>query len=67
MHGFQLWANLPAAVKMSEPRYRGITRAEIPEVTDASGATIKIVAGDFADGVTRPRARRRRRSPSTST
>jgi redox-sensitive bicupin YhaK (pirin superfamily) len=26
MYGFQLWANLPAADKMSEPRYRSIAR-----------------------------------------
>ncbi|MGA3124808.1 MAG: pirin family protein, partial [Polyangiaceae bacterium] len=44
MYGFQLWANLPAANKMSEPRYRGIHSADIPDVTDASGATIRIVA-----------------------
>jgi len=53
MYGFQLWANLPAANKMSEPRYRGIHSADIPDVTDASGATIRIVAG-VANGVTGP-------------
>jgi quercetin 2,3-dioxygenase len=53
MHGFQLWANLPAASKMSEPRYRGIVSGEIPAVTDASGATIRIVAGS-AQGITGP-------------
>jgi redox-sensitive bicupin YhaK (pirin superfamily) len=45
MHGFQLWANLPARDKMMAPRYRGITAAEIPEVTDAGGARVKIIAG----------------------
>jgi redox-sensitive bicupin YhaK (pirin superfamily) len=53
MHGFQLWANLPAENKMSEPRYRGIVSAEIPEVTDPSGATIKVIAGT-ANGVSGP-------------
>jgi quercetin 2,3-dioxygenase len=53
MYGFQLWANLPTASKMMEPRYRGIASAEIPEVTVAEGATIKIVAGT-ANGVTGP-------------
>ena len=53
MYGFQLWANLPAASKMMEPRYRGIANAEIPEVIDPSGATIKIIAGT-ASGVTGP-------------
>ena len=50
MHGFQLWANLPAAHKMSEPRYRGIVSAEIPEVADPSGAVIRVIAGS-AHGV----------------
>jgi redox-sensitive bicupin YhaK (pirin superfamily) len=45
MYGFQLWANLPAASKMSEPRYRGIVSAQIPEVPDPSGARIKVIAG----------------------
>jgi len=45
MYGFQLWANLPAANKMMTPRYRGVTSAEIPSVTDPSGATIKVIAG----------------------
>lgn len=53
MYGFQLWANLPAANKMMAPRYRGIASAEIPEVTDAGGATIKIIAGSVG-GVTGP-------------
>jgi redox-sensitive bicupin YhaK (pirin superfamily) len=53
MHGFQLWANLPAADKMMEPRYRGVTSGAIPEVEDPSGARIKIIAGTVL-GVTGP-------------
>jgi hypothetical protein len=53
MHGFQLWANLPAANKMMEPRYRGVASGEIPEVTDSGGARIKIIAGS-AGGVSGP-------------
>src|SRR6266404_5249196 len=45
MHGFQLWANLPAANKMMEPRYRGVKSGEIVEVKDEGGATVKIIAG----------------------
>jgi redox-sensitive bicupin YhaK (pirin superfamily) len=45
MYGFQLWANLPAANKMSDPRYRGIAAAEIPRVTDAGGAIVRVIAG----------------------
>jgi redox-sensitive bicupin YhaK (pirin superfamily) len=50
MHGFQLWANLPRANKMMGPRYRGLTSAEIPEITQAGGTRIKLIAGK-ADGV----------------
>jgi redox-sensitive bicupin YhaK (pirin superfamily) len=53
MYGFQLWANLPAANKMMDPRYRGITRDEIPSVTDPGGATVKVIAG-ATNGVTGP-------------
>ncbi len=53
MHGFQLWANLPAANKMMKPRYRGVTSSEIPEVKESGGASIKIVAGT-AGGVIGP-------------
>ncbi|HQE73857.1 MAG TPA: pirin family protein [Myxococcota bacterium] len=46
MHGFQLWANLPAADKMMSPRYRDIKANEIPTVSLADGVTVKIIAGD---------------------
>jgi len=45
MHGFQLWANLPAAEKMMVPRYRGLTAAQIPETTLADGTRVKVIAG----------------------
>src|ERR1019366_4164826 len=32
MHGFQLWANLPAALKMTPPRYQEVKSPDIPEV-----------------------------------
>jgi quercetin 2,3-dioxygenase len=47
MHGFQLWANLPAAQKMTRPRYQDIAAAAIPEVTDDDGTRVRVVAGDF--------------------
>jgi redox-sensitive bicupin YhaK (pirin superfamily) len=53
VHGFQLWANLPRAQKMSAPRYRGITAAEIPSAVAPGGATVRVVAGT-AGGVTGP-------------
>ena len=51
--GFQLWANLPRSHKMMEPRYRGVTAGEIPEVALASGAKAKVVCGTVG-GVTGP-------------
>ncbi len=48
MWGFQLWANLPASHKMMEPRYRGITSHQVPEVKVAGGSVIKVVAGEVA-------------------
>jgi redox-sensitive bicupin YhaK (pirin superfamily) len=44
--GFQLWVNLPAAEKMSQPRYQEIKQAEIPIVIQA-GASVRVVAGSF--------------------
>jgi redox-sensitive bicupin YhaK (pirin superfamily) len=47
MHGFQLWANLPAALKMTAPRYQEVKAAEIPEITDDDGTTVRVVCGSF--------------------
>jgi redox-sensitive bicupin YhaK (pirin superfamily) len=47
MHGFQLWANLPATLKMTDPRYQDIPAREIPEVTDDDGTKVRVVCGDF--------------------
>jgi redox-sensitive bicupin YhaK (pirin superfamily) len=47
MHGFQLWANLPAALKMTAPRYQDIPAAEVPVITDDDGTVVRVVSGDF--------------------
>ena len=47
MHGFQLWANLPAALKMTDPRYQDIPSAAIPEVTEDDGTKARIICGEF--------------------
>jgi len=47
MHGFQLWANLPSALKMTKPRYQEVKSAEIPEITDDDGTQVRIVSGEF--------------------
>jgi len=43
--GFQLWVNLPAALKMSQPRYQEVSAATIPAV-GMDGATVRVVAGE---------------------
>lgn len=47
MHGFQLWANLPASQKMMHPRYRSIDSQQIPEVRTQDGTKVKVIAGKF--------------------
>lgn len=47
MHGFQLWANLPSALKMTSPRYQDVPSAEIPEITDDDGTHVRVVCGEF--------------------
>jgi len=53
MWGFQFWANLPASHKMMDPRYRGITAAEIPVATLKGGVQAKVICGEL-DGVRGP-------------
>lgn len=47
MHGFQLWGNLPSDQKMTPPRYQDVTAADIPQVTDDDGTSVKIITGTF--------------------
>jgi redox-sensitive bicupin YhaK (pirin superfamily) len=47
MHGFQLWANLPRALKMTAPRYQDVAARDIPEVTDDDGVTARVICGEF--------------------
>ncbi len=47
MHGFQLWANLPASLKMTSPRYQDVPGAEIPETVDDDGTRVRVVCGSF--------------------
>src|SRR5262245_46188428 len=47
MHGFQLWANLPAKLKMTAPRYQEVKAREIPVVADDSGQKVRGVCGTF--------------------
>jgi|SRR5438105_1998013 len=43
----QLWVNLPAAQKMSKPRYQGIVNAQIPRVELGNGAYARVIAGEL--------------------
>jgi redox-sensitive bicupin YhaK (pirin superfamily) len=47
MHGFQLWANLPAALKMTAPRYQEVASRDVTEVTDDDGTRVRVICGEF--------------------
>ncbi|TBR35905.1 MULTISPECIES: pirin family protein [Dyella] len=46
MWGFQLWVNLPAKDKMTEPRYQDIGPERIPTAQPTDGVSVKVIAGD---------------------
>jgi len=52
VYGFQLWVNLPARLKMSEPRYQEVNEGTIP-IVKREDARIRVVAGEL-DGVKGP-------------
>jgi redox-sensitive bicupin YhaK (pirin superfamily) len=47
MHGFQLWANLPAQKKMIPPRYQEFAASEIPLAHSPEGAEARIICGSL--------------------
>jgi hypothetical protein len=47
MHGFQLWANLPGSLKMTEPRYQDVASGEIPEILEDDGTRVRVIIGSF--------------------
>jgi redox-sensitive bicupin YhaK (pirin superfamily) len=47
MHGFQLWANLPKALKMTDPRYQDVKADDIPTITDDDGTHVRVICGSF--------------------
>ena len=49
MAGFQLWVNLPARLKMTQPRYQEILSAALPEVRRDDGAVVRVIAGSVGD------------------
>lgn len=48
----QLWVNLPARLKMTQPAYTGVQADQIPQVA-ANGVTVNVISGDY-QGVTGP-------------
>lgn len=46
MLGFQLWLNLPAAQKMTEPSYLSITKDMIPLITSEEGE-VRVISGNY--------------------
>ena len=48
-HGFQLWVNLPAAMKMTPPRYQDIRAGQVALLSSPDGGTlVRVIAGDVA-------------------
>ena len=52
--GFQLWVNLPAKDKMSEPAYQEFIAGEIAVETLPDGSVIKVIAGTTDTGTSGP-------------
>jgi quercetin 2,3-dioxygenase len=48
-HGFQLWVNLPRALKFAPPRYQDIRSGNVALLSSADGgALIRVIAGEVA-------------------
>ncbi len=45
MEGFQLWLNLPAKSKMTDPWYQDFDSSEIPEYITPQNVTVRVIAG----------------------
>lgn len=47
IHGFQIWVNLPARLKLTRPRYQEVPAAGIPEAVTGDGrARVRVIAGE---------------------
>ncbi|KAA0681761.1 pirin family protein [Roseomonas genomospecies 6] len=54
MKGFQLWINLPARLKMTEPAYQEFSADRIPVERREGGATVTVIAGTTGNGTAGP-------------
>ena len=48
--GLQLWLNLPARDKMSQPKYRDLVSARLAAAEMGEGARVRVIAGDADSG-----------------
>src|ERR1700749_4105096 len=49
-HGFQLWVNLPARLKMTPPRYQDIRAGQVALLSSADGgALLRVITGSFGE------------------
>jgi hypothetical protein len=48
MQGFQLWINLPASAKMTEPKYQEHSPTAFP-VMQENGVKVKVLLGEYQD------------------
>ena len=47
LHGFQIWVNLPARLKMTRPRYQEVPAGKIPQAASPDGkARVRVIAGE---------------------
>ena len=49
MRGFQLWVNLPARDKMTDPKYQEYAPENIPVATPSAGVRVKVIAGKVGE------------------
>ena len=49
MRGFQLWVNLPARDKMTDPKYQEYAPDRIPVAIPAAGVSVKVIAGQVGE------------------
>ena len=54
LEGFQLWVNLPGALKMSEPRYQEFSHTTIPLESRDPSTTLRVIAGRTSAGTVGP-------------
>jgi len=54
LEGFQLWVNLPASHKMSEPAYQEFASEAVPREMREGGAEVRVVTGTTSNGTQGP-------------